>query len=102
MWALSKGTARLPETPRGELGLVDVLPRNTIDAMQQGVFKVQGYGVQTLVQKELENRIGEAKDWNIFLTGGAAGLLAPFFPDATHAPNLMMDGMEYLWSRQEG
>lgn len=98
--ALAKGTARLPEIPRQDLHLNENLPRETMDAMQQGVFKTKGYGVLSLVRKEIALTNVVEKDWNMFLTGGAAGLLTPFFPDAIQAPDLMMEGMEYLWSQQ--
>lgn len=72
------------------------LGRNTQAAIRSGVFWGQIGAVRELVARlgqTCHDSGSEATSPNLFLTGGGARLLVPYFPEAVHCPYLPLQGL---------
>lgn len=88
--SLGDGTASLPEISSLGLGTVDWPAKNTITAIQSGLFYAMVGAVERCWRKA-RDMDREASFW---ITGGGGEALAGFFPGVScFQPNLVLEGM---------
>ena len=95
--ALFQRASRLPRVEIAEPERL--VGRNTIQAMQSGIF----YGYVGMVEGILGRLLVECPGSNVAATGGLARVVAPHCSHITHiAPDLTLDGLRILWFRNQG
>ncbi len=93
--ALSEKTKKLPLVESSSKRLFR-LPKNTEEAIHQGVLEIKALGVRTLIEKILQKKQIPSSQVSVLLTGGEANLLAPYFPNALVQENLVLQGLQTL------
>jgi type III pantothenate kinase len=93
--ALSKKTRKLPQVTPSPKRL-SRLPKNTEEAIHQGVLESKALGIRALIEKiEKQEKIAFSHS-SILLTGGEAKLLSPYFSNGSLQENLVLQGMQAL------
>jgi type III pantothenate kinase len=73
--------------------------RNTVQAMQAGIF----YGYIGMVDGILQRLLEECPQAQVVATGGLGRVMAPHIHRIQHvAPDLTLDGLRILWLRNQG
>ncbi len=95
--ALFQRASRLPRVEVAEPERL--VGRNTVQAMQSGIF----YGYVGLVDGILQRLLVECPEAKVVATGGLGRVIAPHVPRIAHvAPDLTLDGLRILWHRNQG
>jgi type III pantothenate kinase len=93
--ALDEFTDLLPRIPMDELAEPPpALGTSTIEAMRSGLYWGAVGAMRELVARLGESPAVESRNPQVFLTGGAAPIVAQFLPgDATYVPHLVLGGI---------
>lgn len=95
--ALFQRASRLPRIEIAEPG--HLVGRNTVEAMQSGIF----WGYVGLVDGILERLLGELPGAAVVATGGLARSIAGASRHIRHVePDLTLDGLRILWMKNRG
>lgn len=95
--ALFQRASRLPRVEIAEPERL--VGRNTVQAMQSGIF----YGYIGMVDGILQRLLQECPTASVVATGGLGRVMAPHIPRIQHvAPDLTLDGLRILWLRNQG
>jgi type III pantothenate kinase len=95
--ALFQRASRLPRVEIAEPERL--VGRNTVQAMQSGIF----YGYVGLVDGLLDRLLAEYPEAKVAATGGLARVIAPHTKHIKLiAPDLMLEGLRILWFRNQG
>jgi type III pantothenate kinase len=95
--ALFQRASRLPRVEIAEPERL--VGRNTVQAMQSGIF----YGYIGLVDGLLDRLLAEYPEAKVAATGGLARVIAPHTKHIKLiAPDLMLEGLRILWFRNQG
>lgn len=73
--------------------------RNTVEAVQAGIVRGHAHLVSGLVA-DIDRELGGVE--HVLLAGGYSAILAPLLPNATHVPNLTLDGLRVIHRRHVG
>lgn len=94
--ALFQRASRLPRVEVAEPERL--VGRNTVQAMQSGIF----YGYIGLVDGILQRLLAECPAATVVATGGLGRVMAPHIPRIQHlAPDLTLEGLRILWLRNQ-
>lgn len=90
---------RASRLPRVEIAAPErVVGRNTVQAMQSGIF----YGYVGQVQGILARLLVENPGATVVATGGLSRVIGPHCPLIQHiAPDLTLEGLRLLWARNQ-
>ncbi len=95
--ALFQRASRLPRVEIAEPERL--VGRNTVQAMQAGIF----YGYIGMVDGILQRLLEECPQAQVVATGGLGRVMAPHIPRIQHvSPDLTLDGLRILWLRNQG
>jgi type III pantothenate kinase len=95
--ALFQRASRLPRVEIAEPERL--VGRNTVQAMQSGIF----YGYIGMVDGILDRLLEESPESRVAATGGLARVIAPHTKHIKHiSQDLTLDGLRILWYRNQG
>ncbi|MBN2144229.1 MAG: type III pantothenate kinase [Candidatus Aureabacteria bacterium] len=94
--ALSDKTGRLPLL-KPRMVRTRNIPRNTEQALLQGVINTRALGIRALIGKTLAEKKRDDENWKYILTGADAKFLRAYFPEAFLVRNLVIEGMDMVY-----
>jgi len=90
--ALSMNTQKLPEiNPYSKR--TDKIPLNTDTAIKMGVLKVKALGISKMIETDLKKMNKDILNWNVFLTGGSAGIFKSYLDNVVTVDNMVLKGL---------
>jgi type III pantothenate kinase len=93
--ALSEKTRKLPYIIMPSPKRLSRLPKNTDEAIHQGVLESKALGIRALIEKIGKQEKTPFSQTPILLTGGEAKLLTPYFPNGFVQENLVLQGLRF-------